>query len=356
MDILFKAAKDTSYLLFLIIFPITINICISSDAPAAGAIPLYYWRLLDQERYIQRSDMEQLNWREIRRLRQLNRSANQEPKLFVLSILETVDKIGRSRFADKRVPDRTIAIVRDPDGAISRLSGMSETGDRIHIPADQDLIGRYLLGALIPLGKMDVDGDGIAETVHVCCNHLVAHYKNGGKMGSNPAVFFNDGDSMPFEIGPVVDTAKSKFGGGTQSPHRVYEMMVKYMNKPLGGVRVTVIAMGSRWEKTVVTDDEGKFEIMPTDDRLSGHEWQQYLYVAAHHDREKKAYYVATLPTVVYKNRPEWRSKAMGFTCWAIVAATVGLLMTLGYVRRKSLENKRTLIIFENRKIKEDRL
>jgi ferredoxin len=132
----------------------------------------------------------------------------------------------------------------------------------LRIPGDENLVGRYLLGAHIILENRDVDGDGQEESVHLCPKRIVAHYKNGGKRGAASVVFFYEAQHMPLEIGPVINTAKSKFGGGTQRPHRSYPMMVRYRNKPLPGATVTVMVDGSQWTKSLVTDEIGYF--LPT--------------------------------------------------------------------------------------------
>lgn len=336
------------------LFLLSINIALFSslDGHAAETIPVCYWQLLAQERYIYRRDMDHLNWREIRQQRELDRTARQAPKRFRLKLLEPDNTIGT---AGSLAPDwmhSVVAVMRDPNGEIHEISNLPEAQDLFQIPQDLDLIGRYLIGARIVLGKRDVDGDGVLESIHLCAKRLISHRKSGGKMGRVSVVFLDDAEHVPLEIGPVINTVKFKYGGDTQRPHRSYEMMVKYLNRPLPGARVRVVAQGSQWEKTYVTDDAGRFEIMPMDDRWSARKWQQYMYVVTHHDREKNGYYVSTFPVMVYKNRPEWLSKAMGFTYWTICGSALILLLVIGLVRRRHWQDNRLLITFENRKIK----
>ena len=83
-------------------------------------------------------------------------------------------------------------------------------------------------------------------------------------------------------------------------------------------------------------------------------EWQKYLYTATHHDHETDTVYVATLPIVVYKNRPEWRSKAMGFAYWSIIGTGTSLFMVAGFNRRRRRRARQALIVFEKHKTDKD--
>ena len=346
-----KKMKTLSSFLLLMV----LSLCNPWSGFGYEPLPVWYWQLLDEDRYLYRSDMEQLDWREIRRQRRLRSTANQEPKWLVLKVLGDRNDLSAAHAPDRSRLESALVVMRDPDGKIHELSGPQGEDGSISVPHDENLIGRYLLGAHVRLQEGTAGDESPPRIVHLCAKHLVAHFRDGGKQGSASVVFFDDAQRMPLEIGPVMDTAKSKYGGGTQSAHRAYEMMVKYRNTPLQDARVTVITEGSQWQKSYVTDATGKFEIMPTDDRYVQGDWQKYLYVAAHHDLETGEHYVATLPVVIYKNRPEWRSKAMGFAYWAIIGSTMSFLMVLGFVRRKNRQDRQTLIIFENHKIKRER-
>lgn len=341
--------------LFLISISAIILLFTFADAIAADMPPVYYWQLIKEGRYIHLGPGKR-NWREIREWRKLRRTAGQEIKRLKLKPLATSKKKKVHLSLGRNLLDSTVVMMRDPNGAISILPDISNGSNFVKIPKDEDLIGRYLLGAHISLGNRDVDGDGVYEFVHICAKYIIRHSKNGGKVGSASVVFFDDARQMPFEIGPAINTAKSKYGGGTQLPNRSYEMQVKYLNKPLPGAAVTVINIASQWEKRFVTDDKGKFEIIPPDHRGGARKWQKYLYVATHHDRENNAYYVTTFPTVVYKNQPEWLSKTMGFTYWVIVGSIMIMLMVVGFVSRKKRQDRQALIVFENYKIQKDQL
>lgn len=314
--------------------------------------PICFWQLEDESRYIYRFDMDHLNWREIRHIRVQNRTANQEVKLLGLNVLGPETGLENSQGLPEDLKTVASSVLRDPNGKIFLLSEHSKENGFVKVPQDENLTGRYLLGASIFAGRRDVDNDGIAEAVYLYPKHMISHFKDGGKVGSKSAVFFDDARKMPFEIGPVLNTAEYRYGGNTQSPHREYEMQVKYRNRPLAGAKVLVIAEGSQWRRNVVTDKKGIFRIMPTDDRFILREWQKYLYVATHHDRKENTYHVATLPVVVYKNRPEWRSKAIGFAYWAIIGSALSVLMILGLIRRRDRLNRQIMVIFENHKLK----
>ncbi len=325
-------------------------LCFPTPGAADTPLPIRYWQLIDEARYIYRFDLERFNWRQIRTIREENRTAGQATKHFTMDQLPASMAIAQADSFQAQTKDKAMVLIRDPNGITMELPPMPAGENNVSLPADNNLIGRYLLGARVPLGAGDVDGDGATESVILCAKHLVSHFKNGGRMGSASVVYFDDTEKMPLEIGPVINTAKSKFGGGTQRPHRDYKMMVKYAGRPLAGGRVTVVAIGSQWQKTVVTDENGIFEIMPTDDRSIQREWQKYLYTATHLDREKAAFYIATLPTVVYKNRPEWRSKTMGFAFWSIIGTGVTLLMVFGLYRRRRKRDNQALTVFDSRK------
>lgn len=351
-----NAGRPVMKTFFLCIVPIFAGLLAFTDALAADMPPVCYWQLINEERYVfVRADMEKYDWRKIRELRHLYRTAFQETKHLELKFLRASNKNEIHPSIKPNFLDSTVIIMRDPNGAISNLPGLSNEKHHVEIPKDKNLIGRYLLGAHLPLGNCDVDGDTIFESVHLYAKHLVVHRKNGGTLGRASVVFFDDARQMPLEIGPAINTAKSRFGGGTQQPHRAYEMQVKYLNKPMPGVEVMVINMASQWEKRFVTDDRGKFEIIPPDHRSGKQDWQKYLYVATHHDRKTNAYYVATFPTYVYKNQPEWLSKTLGFTYWAIISSFVITLMILGFISRKKRQERQMLTVFENYKTQRGR-
>ena len=329
---------------------------------AGSALPVYRWQLIDQDRYIYPSDeqMEKADWREIRRRREAYRTAGFSPWQFRLTALNfeaagipAGDKLFHLLPESGALnPGAAAVFVRDPDGIINTFGKLPPGDGEISLPRDLTLIGRYLLGAFLDLGETDIDGDGTRETVCLNAKYLVAHHRNGGRVGKTSVVFFDDPRILPLEIGPVINTAKSRYGGGLQRPHREYEMAVKYLGVPLPGAFVTVIAEGSKWQKSFITDGKGRFSVTPTDDRVVDREWQNYLYIATFHDRASHTVHVATLPITVSKNRPEWRSKAMGFTLWAVAGSAMLLLTVFGIIGHKRRLARKELLVFSRNSIK----
>lgn len=333
-------------------------------AYADNRFPIYYFQIENQERYVYPSDMETMSWREIRKRREQLRTSGQDEKRFRFerivqgntpSVLSSSEKMADIfRFSPDDCLENAPLFVRDPNGDTRPLSVLSDTVPHIALPEDKELTGRYLLGAYLELGEHDMDGDGMKESVAISAKYMASHYKNGGRVGSASVVFFDDPDQMPLEIGPVINTAKSRFGGGIQFVHQEYEMMAKYLGRPLANAPVTVLSIESKWQKSFMTDNDGIFEIIPTDDRSVSTDFQNYLYIATHHDHEKGAYHIATFPVTIYKNRPEWRSKAVGFIFWTILGTGMTILTVFGFMIRKKRQHNRRLVVFENHKIKED--
>ncbi len=317
-------------------------------AGTVDAVPVCCWRLLDQEKYISDPNPEALPWREIRKQRKLRRTANQDPKRLTLEVMAAD---GAFHSFGETIAETASVFLRDPDGVVHTLKEITGGGDIVTLPPDENLTGRYLLGAHAVAEKLDMDGDGVFEPVHFCAKQLIPHRKSGGNVGSVSVVFFDDPARMPLEIGPVINTAKSRSGGGSQTSHRSYEMMVKFKGAPLAGAQVDIIAEGAGWRKSAVTDESGIFEIIPTDDRALAADWQRYIYVTFHRDSASGRTYISTMPTEVHKNRPEWRSKTVGFVFWAIIGCGLCLLGIWGHARRKRWQETRQMAVFKNHRI-----
>ncbi len=334
-----------------------------SGGQPAEDLPICYWQLVDEDSYVYgrnygyRYSILQLDWFEIRKRRVLYRTASEEPKLLELRFTswrelfkETVaGEVGKSVVSST---EPGIILVRDPDGGLSRSSSLPGEAVKVSVPSDGLLNGRYLLGAHFNLGEFDTDGDGSTETVHAYPKHLVVHVKGEGRTGTNPDVLFGDGKEMPLEIAPAVSSAQSKHGGGTQTPHNLYEMLVLYGGRPLAGARVSVVVEDSGWQRVLEADHAGKIRIMPFDDRSGERDWQKYLFVSTHHDRAQRAFHVATLPIVVYRNRPEWRSQAAGFGFWTVVGGTGCAILIPGIVRHRRRRQRQALVRFEDYRVK----
>lgn len=316
--------------------------------------PVLCWELLNQDIYIYRHDMGSLDWRRIREQREIRKNASQNPKHLKLQLGRfTAGSFGPAPLPSKLLKDLRL-LVRDPNGEVRRLTPLADKKYLASIPDRDEINGRYILSAQLNLGIMDVNRDGIGEKIILYAKQFVTHYRQDLSLGSSPDVFFNNAEQLAFEIGPVVDNAKSKYGGGMQRPHQLYEMMVKYKNRPLAGGVVSVYVEGGGWQGRFITDSKGVITIMPTDDRFGNKDWQKYIYAAEHHDADDHSYHIASLSVIVKKNRAEWRSKAMGFTYWAIIGGTLILLLAAGLSLRKRRRDKQSLAAFESCRIKED--
>jgi hypothetical protein len=324
-----------------------------SQAQLPEDLPIVYWEMLNEGIYVYRQDVDRFNWREIREQRELMRTAHEEPKLLLPVRSSFKSPFGEQRHPAEDLVDEGIVMVRDPEGRVKRLTRADMKEGTVVIPEDLALNGRYLLGGRFDTGERDVNGDGRLETVRVYAKHLVIHYKNDGRSGDDPSAFFNDVENMALEIGPVVSSAKSRVSGASQRPHNFYDMEVLYRNRPLRGGLVTVTAEVSGWQRTFQTDEAGRFRIMPFDDRSEDRHWSKYLYTATHYDHDQGVFHVATLPVIVYRNRPEWASLTAGFTVWTIVGVGGGLLLIFAYARRKRNLRKLALVSFEHYRIKE---
>ncbi len=324
--------------------------------------PVYFFQIENQEHYIYPSELESMNWREIRDRKKTYRAAREEIKKFSVKTLES-ETLQFPELQFKKTHEiftlseddfltGSDIFIRDTNGRIyPGNADITDTGTHISIPEDINLAGRYLLGAHLSSKEQDIVMDNTPEEVHISLKYLVPHYKNGGNVGSTSVVFFDDPDLMPLEIGPVINTAKSRYGGGTQTVHREYKMMVKFNAKPLASAKVTVMSIESGWSKSFVTDSRGIIEIMPTDDRSGSKDFQNYLYIATHHDTDKDQYYITTFPVTINKNRPEWRSKTTGFIFWSITGTAMILLTIAGYWIRKRQRQNRKLAVYEKQTI-----
>jgi hypothetical protein len=324
------------------------------QAGQSGQMQVLCWELLNQDIYVYRHNMEGLNWSEIRGQREIRKNARQNQKHLKLNLISFSAGQSISQSLAPAFIERAHLLLRDPDGKISRPNAKADQKDMVSIPGGDVMNGRYILSAQLNLGKIDYNQDGLEETVILYAKQFVVHHHQDLSLGSRPDVFFNDANKVAFEIGPVVNNAKNKYGGDWQRPHREYEMMVKYKGMPLSGAKVLVFVEGGGWQGRFTTDTDGVFTIMPTDDRLSDKEWQKYIYVAEHFDAGDGSYHVATFPVIVNKNRAEWRSKALGFIFWTITGSALILLLVAGLSWRKRRQDRKSLVVFESFRIKKD--
>lgn len=316
--------------------------------------PVLYWALMNQDIYVYRRNIDGLSWQEVRTQRKLRRNAGQNLKRSQLNLV----RLPASLDAPQLVPPELLGgirlLLRDPDGHIHHLPPLKNSAQPIVVPIGQELNGRYILSAQLELDPAYIDLPSGAQRVTLYAKQFVTHHNRDLDHGSRPEVFFHDPAEVPFEIGPVVNNAKNKFGGGMQIPHSSYEMLVKYHNRPLAGCEVSVFAEGGKWQGRYTTDSQGIFTITPIDDRSIERRWQHYLYVAEHFDPDDSNLHIATLSVIILKNRPEWRSKSMGLWFWAVTGSALVLLLTAGAAWRRRRRDHRSLVVFENRRVKEE--
>jgi hypothetical protein len=335
--------------------------------PAAGAVPaaefpvktgahfpVLCWELQDQDLFIFRHNMGDMDWRQVRHERKIRMDAWQNKKLLKLVFWPPNAGSHASLAKNQDWLKKVRVLMRDPDGSVKEMKPPRSLNEAISVPEGQGMNGRYVLSAQLNLGKADYDHDGIEETLNYYTKQFISHRGNDLPTGTRPEVFFNNADQVAFEIGPVVINARRKMGGDMQRPHNAYKMMVKYKAKPLPGARVSIYVQGGGWQQHFTTNQRGVFTIMPPDDRFGNREWQKYLYVAEHYDQENHSYHIATFPVIVTKNQPEWRSKAMGFSYWSIFGSALIIMVVAGLSWRKKRQNQRSLVIFENSSIKKD--
>lgn len=316
--------------------------------------PVLCWELMDQDVYVYDHNMGSYNWRQIREKREIRLTANQRTKQVRLQLIS----LGAGRDATWKPGQDLVSgarlLLRDPDGNLTRLHSLAGQGELLSIPVGVPKSGRYMVAAHLELDQPDDSRQGPWNTLHLYAKQFIGHYDHDLPMGSSPNVFFNDPGRVTLEIGPVVINAKRKFGGDMQRPHQEYEMMVKYKNKPLPGARVFVYVQGGDWLGRFTTGDDGIFTIVPPDDRPGNRAWQKHIYVAEHYDALDRSYHVATFPVIVTQNRPEWRSKAMGFSLWTIIGSALTILIVVGLSWRKKRQDRRSLVVFESCRIKKD--
>lgn len=222
--------------------------------------------------------------------------------------------------------------------------------------------GNCILAATYQLGGADLKGKG-SEPVFLYAKQLVRSFRKGARSGGAPAVFLDDPGRMPLEIGPVIRPPENRFidaekrpGDDTLPARRTCEMLVKYMNKPLPGAKVLVHSLVNQWERELVTDTEGKVQVVPVDDSSDLRPGlPRYLFVASYRDPSNGVRHIATLVMNVSIARHDGTSsKVMGFTLWAVGGGAFLVLVVMTLLRRRAWRNRRRLAIFRDYAIKED--
>ncbi len=314
-----------------------------ADAPL-----LFYWQLQQEGLHVYRFDMDDgLNWRQIREEREQRQIVQEEPKHLELVRGVLADPfIALGQGTDALLPAGTVVIC-DPDG-IRKATPVSPDMREIVLPEDLSLNGRYLVG-----GHFQLDGDGGRQQLHLYPKLMVGHYKHDGRPGSAPAFFFDD-PAIALEIGSARSPAMYRMGGGFQRPHEEYAMEVRYQGRPLAGAMVEAIAEGSGWRRSYRTDASGRFTVIPFDDRSKQLHYDKLLYVVRVEDPEHQALHVATLPMIIFRNRPEWTSHVAGYMVWAGLGLGGTLLLVGGAMLRKRRQQRLGLVRFAQCRVKEE--
>lgn len=312
----------------------------------ADASVLVYWQLQREGLYVYRFEMDGLNWRQIREEREQRQTVQENPKHLELlrGVLDDPFIVLESG-ADAMLPAGTVVIC-DPDG-VRKATPVSPDMRELVLPEDLSLNGRYLVG-----GHFQLDGDG-NRLIHLYPKLMVGHYKNDGRPGSAPAFFFDD-PAIALEIGSARSPAMYRMGGGFQRPHEEYAMEVRYRGRPLAGATVEAIAEGSGWRRSYHTDTSGRFTVIPFDDRSKQLHYDKLLYVVSVEEPENHALHIATLPMIIFRNRPEWTSHVAGYMVWAGLGLGGTLLLVGGAMLRKRRQQQLNLVRFDQCRVKEE--
>lgn len=320
---------------------------------AADCPILVHWQLENEGLYVYRFDMDTLNWRQIRKEREQRNTVWEAYKRIALRKGSLSQPFGELVAAADWTGCGGDILIRDPDGNIATVPIKIGAPPMPQIPDNLRLNGRYLVGGHFLLGDWYADGDGRKETLHLYSKLMTGHYGHDGRPGASPAFFFND-SRMVLEIGSALSPAQHRMGGGFQRPHEEYDMEVRYHNRPLPGATVEVIAEGSGWRKSYHTDGAGRFTVIPFDDRSRQRHYEKLLYVVKVEDPDNRALHVATLPMIIFRNRPEWTSHAAGYALWAGLGLGGGLLLAAGSMVRGRRQRRLSLVRFDQCRVKED--
>ena len=309
-------------------------------------VDLLWWEIEEN----MNSDEMPDNWKDIRKERLKRQITRGEVRTLFLCwgdipFTNTIQK-NKGSLEREMIRDKAGIWVRDADGRISQAA-FNSGKDRlsVNIPEDLELNGLYLIGIHLDIGEMDIDSDGVTESIHLSAKRLISHYKTGGHQGNKRGVFFNEPDKLPLEIG----CSDSRLRYDSQRAYREYEMKVIYQGKPLADTEVSIFS-GSGWRKTVQTDSSGKFLITPFGN-MENNDQEKYLYAAAYHDLLKREYHCATLMMNVH-TYPEWRSRSGGFMLWAILGTGLLVIIVTAGIYRKKKHAREAILKFENHRIK----
>lgn len=319
--------------------------------PGADHPQLVYWQLQQEGLHVYRFDMDEgLNWRQIREERELRRSVQEQAKHLVLLRGLLNDPFGAEGSGDDVAFPPGTVVVRDPDG-VGTTTATTSAMQEIVLPDDLGLNGRYLVGGHFVLDSGKEEGG--KQSIHLYPKLMVGHYKGDGRPGSTPA-FFVDDPAIALEIGSARSPAMYRMGGGFQRPHEQSDMEVRYLGRPLAGATVEAIAEGSGWRRSYCTDGSGRFTVTPFDDRSGHRHYEKLLYVVRFEDPQTHALHVATLPMIIFRNRPEWTSHVAGYALWGGLGIGGTMLLVGGAMLRKRRQQRLNLVRFDQCRVKEE--
>ena len=307
------------------------------------------WVLENEPLYVYRYNLDNLNWRQIREERSQRRDIQETPKHLRLLQNGGSGSLSPKSGENRSIPAGTV-LIKDPDGKTQTVA-LSPSSSELVLPENQELNGRYLVGAHFRVSQTNTGGT--SQDIHLYPKTVVGHYRSGGRPGSFPAFFFDD-PHIALEIGSARNPARYRMGGSYQRPHETYDMEVRFKGSPLANTSVEVYAQGSKWHRAYQTDVSGQFQVTPFDDRSQDLHYEKLLYVVQFEDVETQDLHVATLPMIIFRNRPEWTSHLWGYGFWAIAALLGTALIVAASLFRHHRRRAQALVCFEQCRVKED--
>ncbi len=308
---------------------------------SAQSTEVLWWELENPDRYVNGyNDPDRDIW-EVRNEAELLRRRLGQPKRLLLHqgsfpVADGQDERSAGKLRQVR------ACLIGPDGSRQAVP-LQKVGESIavEVPEADAASGIYLLGGHFAAGAQDVDGDGVSEQVHYYGKFLLRHGSNDVSNGGERQVFIHAED-MPLEIGPI---QSSRYSGTIQIAHRPHTMAVFYRSQPLAGAEVTIFTERG-WQKTLLTDDEGRFVVVPTESRSAERNCEHYLYVVQYHDRQRGEYHCASMPMIIDPPWPEWSHYNSTFTIWILVGTLFAALLALLLISRQRRRKQARLARF----------
>nr|WP_320012538.1 hypothetical protein [uncultured Desulfobulbus sp.] len=322
---------------------------LASPLWAEQAPHIWSWVLENEPLYVYRYNLDNLNWRQIREERSQRSEIQEKPKHLILLQNGATELLSPKSGENRPIPAGTV-LIKDPDGKTQTVA-LSPSSSELVLPENQELNGRYLVGAHFSVSQTNTGGT--SQDIHLYPKTIVGHYKSGGRPGSFPAFFFDD-PRIALEIGSARNPARYRMGGSYQRPHETYDMEVRFKGSPLANTSVEVYAQGSKWHRAYQTDASGQFQVTPFDDRSQDLHYEKLLYVVQFEDAKTQDLHVATLPMIIFRNRPEWTSHLWGYSFWAIAGLLGTALIVVASLFRHQRRRAQALVCFEQCRVKED--